>query len=748
MAGVTKQIRDYGGIGAATLAGALANLSRDKKTYSDALAAVGGGDALELAHDPGGLNYVAIDYATACWNNGTLAVGTGVSLVVAGTSASGGPLFNGGAGKTGFLLTGTGDSDPTGWGGEKSGKFAIIIDPAQTKAHPHTQVMAFTTSDGIEVSYVYILGNWDTLASGCATGNQMSTAGFTYPGTGGCSSTNPGANDITLRCVTYDHGPAGYGPTQVQSGTNLRFFSLKAIGGKALRVEQDAGNMNYVRNLTADGIYGKYNSRGVVALETHDDNSCKTTGKAPGGLENATITNVTSEESGSGIHIGGRCNPSNGAGFRGTITIDGVAIQGSTGSGTASDPYSKNAQVITGGGSGSQACFDRASSKSVLDGTKPACVTLSGVVTKGYFSGGTQGYNNSAGFSAQFGVGFPCSAGPITKVGGTVTPHGALTIAPTTRPSITPGGAVTPTGALAIAPVAPKVVGGNLQMGGALTIQRAQAPPPAPTWLHTPETTDRIAFFSAESSVVGQWVWSVDGQTIVTGTVGTHDDLNVPVLDGEHTVTARIIDVNGATSPPVTFSWLVAGTHVIPQPVKILGRGQYSVYVRVRGGIRISAGYLPYTNLSWSRVWSDTGECQVVIDGISNIAPGCCDLVGLIEDWVHELAVYRSGFLVWQGPVVSVAVKNDQATITANDLSVWLSRRRIHDRFAADNGAQPTPTPIYRDLENQALAYVQSAMRVDPSVTPASRSAAALRRTRRSAAMSLTLWSRTACTGR
>lgn len=136
--------------------------------------------------------------------------------------------------------------------------------------------------------------------------------------------------------------------------------------------------------------------------------------------------------------------------------------------------------------------------------------------------------------------------------------------------------------------------------------------------------------------------------------------------------------------------------------------GIYDVFIFTRGLGQI-VGRIPFNQLNWTRVLDDTSSAEVTVDGVSNAGTmaHCCQLLGSIEPWEHEIGIYRNGLRVWSGPVVHVSYPSEQVVIDALDLSAWLAVRYLHynHNFVAPNA----------DLATNWLALVDDAMSVEDS---------------------------------
>jgi hypothetical protein len=131
--------------------------------------------------------------------------------------------------------------------------------------------------------------------------------------------------------------------------------------------------------------------------------------------------------------------------------------------------------------------------------------------------------------------------------------------------------------------------------------------------------------------------------------------------------------------------------------------------------------------LTWERVLDDYSEARLRFRPIQG--SDCCDKLKpkmdstgkLLEPglwpWAHELALYRDGEFVWQGPVFSIdeTVLPDETTdyiqITARDFLAWLDRRVIHKNISLSKKAW--------DLSTIAEAIVRDAFAPDdPGLMP------------------------------
>lgn len=126
-------------------------------------------------------------------------------------------------------------------------------------------------------------------------------------------------------------------------------------------------------------------------------------------------------------------------------------------------------------------------------------------------------------------------------------------------------------------------------------------------------------------------------------------------------------------------------------------------------------------SLTWERTLDDYSEARLTFrpgggdDCCGKLRPQFNAAGELTEPglwpWAHELAIFRDGDLVWQGPVFSIdeLVQADETTekiqIVARDFLGWLDRRTIHqDIFLTDREY---------DLAEQAEAIIRDAFEPD-----------------------------------
>ncbi len=144
----------------------------------------------------------------------------------------------------------------------------------------------------------------------------------------------------------------------------------------------------------------------------------------------------------------------------------------------------------------------------------------------------------------------------------------------------------------------------------------------------------------------------------------------------------------------------------------VVGCGVYEILAFTRGGGEV-VGSLEFADVAWGRALDATSAATMTIDGVSNLGAleRCCELVGSLNPWEHELAIYRQvpgsqqKQRVWMGPITRMRFPNESVVIEALDLSGWLQRRTLHANHNFVN----------IDLIEMWVAWVEDAMSVDNS---------------------------------
>lgn len=150
--------------------------------------------------------------------------------------------------------------------------------------------------------------------------------------------------------------------------------------------------------------------------------------------------------------------------------------------------------------------------------------------------------------------------------------------------------------------------------------------------------------------------------------------------------------------------------HPVPGPpdrADLLECGVYDAMVFTRGLGEI-VGRLPFGQVHWERVLDGVSTANLTVDGVANRSQlqKCCALLGDVEPFEHELALYRNGYRCWSGPITAMSFPPNQILISAFDISGWLQVRTLHTNYNA----------VQKDLIKIWVNYVEDAMSVENSV--------------------------------
>jgi hypothetical protein len=134
-------------------------------------------------------------------------------------------------------------------------------------------------------------------------------------------------------------------------------------------------------------------------------------------------------------------------------------------------------------------------------------------------------------------------------------------------------------------------------------------------------------------------------------------------------------------------------------PLGCAAKSDYVALVTDRHGGQI-VDELTFAGLAWSRAVNGISEAKLTVP------MGCCDRLGSVRSWRHELMVVRGDNIVWQGPITGIPNSRDQVELQARDPLQWLRRRVVRKRrcSAPSCGGEPTPgTTVAHQLITDAL---------------------------------------------
>ncbi|WP_146229034.1 poly-gamma-glutamate hydrolase family protein [Streptomyces sp. NWU339] len=132
---------------------------------------------------------------------------------------------------------------------------------------------------------------------------------------------------------------------------------------------------------------------------------------------------------------------------------------------------------------------------------------------------------------------------------------------------------------------------------------------------------------------------------------------------------------------PAFYAYVAAIRQVVVSYFGFLSAGaraddcdaEYSARVVDRDGAIVAEASV-LTDVEWSRLLNDTSTAQVTVMPDED----CCQQMGQVRSWRHQLYIYRNGVFVWGGPILSVEWSAGQVDVFAADISAWLARRVPH----------------------------------------------------------------------
>ena len=122
------------------------------------------------------------------------------------------------------------------------------------------------------------------------------------------------------------------------------------------------------------------------------------------------------------------------------------------------------------------------------------------------------------------------------------------------------------------------------------------------------------------------------------------------------------------------------------EPLGALGCGHHRVFVYDRPQWIKGQGYVaalrgeikPLAQVQWGRKRDDISNCLVDTNGFDQ---DCCELLGSLQSWVHELVIYRDHERVFEGPITRITYTSENVQIEAKDVMAYLYRRVIRQGF-------------------------------------------------------------------
>lgn len=140
--------------------------------------------------------------------------------------------------------------------------------------------------------------------------------------------------------------------------------------------------------------------------------------------------------------------------------------------------------------------------------------------------------------------------------------------------------------------------------------------------------------------------WSASGKFVTTGTPGSALEV-APILDN-------------------------------PQPLAPLGCGDHRVFIYLRGGKTLIGEIKPLAKVQWGRLRDDISNALITTNGFG---ADCCELLGSLRSWMHEVVIFRDNDRVFEGPITRLTYTATDVEIEAKDVMAYLYRRIIRQGF-------------------------------------------------------------------
>lgn len=113
-------------------------------------------------------------------------------------------------------------------------------------------------------------------------------------------------------------------------------------------------------------------------------------------------------------------------------------------------------------------------------------------------------------------------------------------------------------------------------------------------------------------------------------------------------------------------------------PCSELGCGHHRVFVYDRGGMVLRGEIKPLAQVQWNRKRDDIANCLVTTNGFDQ---DCCELLGNLTSWAHELVIFRDDERVFEGPITRITYTSSDVEIEAKDVMAYLYRRVMRQGY-------------------------------------------------------------------
>lgn len=147
----------------------------------------------------------------------------------------------------------------------------------------------------------------------------------------------------------------------------------------------------------------------------------------------------------------------------------------------------------------------------------------------------------------------------------------------------------------------------------------------------------------------------------------------------------------------------------MPQTQGALGHAErYDVVIHQRGGSRVYGYVDGVTAITWGRKLDDYSECTVEVAKI-DASEECAGMLGSVHTWGHEVSIYRDGYFVWQGPLVTKTETSTGFTLEARDMLAWCDSRPVLNTYNWSLEPGETPNPDDPNYDPSAEVVIDAA---------------------------------------
>jgi hypothetical protein len=109
-----------------------------------------------------------------------------------------------------------------------------------------------------------------------------------------------------------------------------------------------------------------------------------------------------------------------------------------------------------------------------------------------------------------------------------------------------------------------------------------------------------------------------------------------------------------------------------------LGCGHHRVFIYYQGGLVRVGEVTPLSQVQWGRKRDDIANAIITTNGFG---ADCCELLGSLRSWVHEVVIYRDNDRVFEGPITRLTYAADSVEIEAKDVMAYLYRRIMREGY-------------------------------------------------------------------